>query len=344
MTMKTMYRAMQVGPGGMLELVERPIQYPDAYQVLIRVEACGVCGADASDIERADPTSLPPRVPGHEVVGRIEAMGINVPPMWKVGQRVGVGRMGGHCNQCDQCRQGRFHLCRSQPIVGASIDGGYAEMMLARSTGLVAIPDELDAVESAPILCAGIATFNALRKCGAEAGDLVAVLGIGGLGHMALQYARRMGFRVAAIGRGQDIAQDALDLGAHVYIDSAQGDASAALKQMGGAAAIIATVNDSSAVSTIVGGLAPSGRMVVLGVGKDPLSIPAGFLVGGERAIVGSITGSPMENERALGFSVLTDARPWVETLPFERANEAYRRMKSGEAKFRMVLTMGGQG
>lgn len=271
-------------------------------------------------------------------------MGTNVPSMWKVGQRVGVGRMGGHCNQCDQCRQGQFHLCRSQPIVGSSIDGGYAEMMLARRTGLVAIPNELDAVEAAPILCAGIATFNALRKCGAEAGDLVAVLGIGGLGHMALQYARRMGFRVAVIGRGQDIAHDALALGAHVYFDRAQVVASTAMKQMGGAAAIIVTTNDSSAMSAIVGGLAPGGRMVVLGVGKEPLSIPVGLLVGGERAIVGSITGSPMENERALSFSVLTDARPWVETVSFERANEAYLRMKSGEAKFRMVLTMGRQG
>lgn len=321
MTVKTMYRAMQVGPGGMLELVERPIPYPDPDQVLIRVEACGVCGADASNIERTDPTSLRPRGPGHEVVRRIEAMGINVSTMWKVGQRIGVGRMDGHCNQCDQCRQGRFHLCRSQPIVGESIDDGYAEMMLACSTDLVAIPDELDAVEAAPILCAGIATFNALRKCGAEAGDLVSVLGIGGLGHMALQYARQMGFRGAAIGRGQDIAQDALALGAHVYIDSAEDDPPAALKQMGGAAAIIATANDSSAVSTIAGGLAPSGRMVVLGVGKDPLAIPAGLLVGGEREIVGSITGSPKEKRARPGLQRADGSAPLGEN-PAVRARQ----------------------
>lgn len=341
MTVPITYRAMQVAAGGTLELVERRTPSPGPDQVLIRVEACGVCGADAADIGRADPGLQPPRVPGHEVVGRIAALGANVPSLWTIGQRVGVGRLGGHCNQCEQCRQGRFELCRNQPVVGASIDGGYAEMMLARSTGLVAIPDELDAIEAAPVLCAGIATFNALKKSGAQAGDLVAVLGIGGLGHMAVQYARRMGFRVAAIGRGQDIAQDALDLGAHVYIDGNEVDAVEALNGMGGANAIIATTNDASVVSAIATGLAPGGRMIILGVGKDPLSLAAGFLVSGERAIAGSITGSPLDNERALRFSVLTDARPWVETLPFERANDACQRMKSGAARFRIVLTMG---
>lgn len=343
MTVPTTYRAMQVAAGGTLELVDRRTPSPGPDQVLIRVEACGVCGADAADIGRADPALRPPRVPGHEVVGRIAALGASVPPRWTIGQRVGVGRLGGHCNQCGQCREGRFPLCRDQPVVGVSIDGGYAEMMLARSTGLVAIPDELDPIEAAPVLCAGIATFNALRKSGAEAGDLVAVLGIGGLGHMAVQYARRMGFRVAAVGRRQDIAHDALGLGAHVYIDGNEVDAAEALNGMGGAAAIIATVNDSPAVSGIAAGLAPGGRMVILGVGKAPLSLSPGLLVGGERTIVGSITGSPRDNERALGFSVLVDARPWVETLPFEQANEACRRMKSGDARFRMVLTMDGR-
>jgi alcohol dehydrogenase len=218
--MKTTYRAMQVPRPGLLEMVERPTPTPGVGEVLIEVEACGICGADVGDIEGADPALQPPRVPGHEVVGRIVAIGEYSPSIWRVGQRVGVGRLGGHCNECAQCRQGHFQLCQNQPFVGASCDGGYAEMMLARATGLVSIPDGLDSEEAAPILCAGIATFNALKKCGAQPGDIVAILGIGGLGHMALQYARRMGFKVVAVGRGSDIAQDALALGAHVYIDT----------------------------------------------------------------------------------------------------------------------------
>ncbi|MBN3728943.1 zinc-binding dehydrogenase, partial [Burkholderia sp. Ac-20379] len=253
----------------------------------------------------------------------------------------GVGRLGGHCLICPACRQGRFQLCANQPFVGASRDGGYAEMMLARATGLVAIPDELASEEAAPILCAGIATFNALKKCGAQAGDTVAVLGIGGLGHMALQYARRMGFRVAAVGRGAAIEADALALGAHVYIDAAREDAAARLLALGGAQAILTTIGDASAAAALMAGLAPQGRLVVLGAGKDPLPVSAGHLVAGERSVLGSITGSPWENERALDFSVLAGVRPRIETLPLERAEDAYRRMRSGEATFRMVLTMG---
>ena len=339
--MKKTYRAMQVTTPGTLELVERETPRPGTGEVLIAVEACGICGADANDIEGADPLLRPPRVPGHEVVGRIVAIGEGVTSTWKPGRRVGVGRLGGQCNECAQCRQGLFQLCRNQPFVGASCDGGYAEMMVARGTGLVSIPDELNSEEAAPILCAGIATFNALKKSGAEAGDLVAVLGIGGLGHMALQYARKMGFKVAAVGRGQDIAKDALDLGAHVYIDSNQKDAAEKLKSMGGAKAIVATIGNPAAVSSLMDGLAPQGRLVLLGAGKDPLPVPAGFLVGGERGVLGSITGSPYENERTLDFSVLTGVRPLIQTMPLERAFDAYQRMRSGEVRFRMVLTMG---
>jgi len=338
--MKATYRAVQAGRPGVLERVERDIPSPATGEVLLNVEACGICGADAADIENARLTPAQPRVPGHEVVGRIAALGPGVPSMWKIGQRVGVGRLGGHCNACGQCRQGLFNLCADQPIVGSTCDGGYAEMMLARATGLVAIPDELDAHEAAPILCAGLATFNALKKCGAEAGELVAVLGIGGLGHMALQYARNMGFRVAAIGRSQDIADDALELGAHAYIDAGREAAADALKALGGAQAIISTVTDSAAVSAALPGLAPRGRMVLLGVGKDPLSVAPGFLVGGERAVLGSLTGSPHENEKALNFSLLAGVRPRIETMPLAQAPEAYARLKSGRAKFRMVLTM----
>lgn len=341
---KKTYRAMQATTPGTLELVERETPTPGIGQVLIAVEACGICGADAADIEGADPALQPPRVPGHEVVGRIAAIGEGTPSIWKVGQRVGVGRRGGHCNECVQCRQGQFQLCQNQPVVGASCDGGYAEMMLARSTGLVSIPDELNSEEAAPIPCAGIATFNALKKSGAEAGDLVAVLGIGGLGHMALQYARKMGFKVAAVGRGQDIAEDTLRLGAHVYIDSSNEDAAEKLRSMGGAKAIVTMISDASAVSSLMGGLAPQGRLVLLGVGKDPLPVSAGHLVVGQRSVLGSITGTPYDNEKTLDFSVLTGVRPMIETMPLEKAFDAYRKMKSGDVKFRMVLTIGDTG
>ena len=338
--MKPTYRAMQVTSPGVLELVERPTPRPSWGEVLIEVEACGVCGADAADIERVAPAGAPPRVPGHEVVGRLAALGEGVSPRWTLGQRVGVGRLGGHCNECPQCRQGRFQLCENQPVVGASCDGGYAEMMIARGTGLVSIPDELASEEAAPILCAGIATFNALKKSGAEAGDLIAVAGIGGLGHLALQYARRMGFKVVAIGRGQAVAEDALALGAHAYIDATTEDAAAALRTMGGAQAILATLSHAETTSALLAGLAPRGRLVVLGVGKDPLVVPTGALVADELSVLGSITGTPYENERTLAFSILTGVRPRIEFLPLEKAQEAYCRLESGGVKYRLVLTM----
>lgn len=335
------YRAMLVTAPGRLEMVERETPPPGRGEVLIAVEACGICGADASDIERTDPAGHRPRVPGHEVVGRIAAIGEATPAIWRPGQRVGVGRLAGHCNECAQCRQGKFALCRNQQFVGSTRDGGYAEMMLARSTGLVAIPDELASTEAAPILCAGIATFNALKKSGAEAGDLVAILGIGGLGHMALQYARKMGFRVAAIGRGQEIAEDALRLGAHLYIDTHVESAADRLRGMGGAKAIIATIGQAAAVSALMAGLAPEGRLIMLGTGRDPLAVASGPLVLGARGVVGSIAGTPYESERALDFSVLTQVLPQIETMPLERAIDAYERMKTGAVKFRMVLTVG---
>lgn len=338
--MQKTYRALVITAPNQLDLVERPVPVPDAAEVLIAVEACGMCGADLNDIARVDPAGHKPRVPGHEVVGRIMALGSAMPSIWRVGQRVGVGRLGGHCNECSLCRQGKFNLCRNQQVVGSSRDGGYAEMMLARGTGLVSIPDELGSAEAAPILCAGIATFNGLKKCGAEAGDLVAILGIGGLGHMALQYARRMGFNVVAIGRGQDIADDAKALGAHHYIDTRTENAVEKLNQLGGAKAIVATIGHPDVVSPLIGGLAPEGRLLMLGAMKDPLAIPSGALVAGERGIIGSITGSPYENEKALAFSVLADVRPRIETYPLERAVEALQRLKSGDAKFRVVLTM----
>ena len=313
--MKPTHRAMQVSPSRDLELVERQTPQPGDGEILIAVQACGMCGADINDIDGADLNLSPSRVPGHEVVGQIAAIGNHVSPQWTIGQRVGVGRLGGYCLACTQCSAGLFQLCRNRPFVGSSCDGWYAEMMLARATALVRIPDELHATEAAPILCAGIATFNALKKCGAQAGDVVAVLGIGGLGHMAVQYARRMGFKVVAIGRGADIAAETIELGAHVYIDTDQSDAVARLQDMGGAVAMITTVGSGALVSSMASGLAPGGCMVVLATGKDPLSLPMGLLVGGERSIVGSITGSPFENEKALSFSVLTQGLPMIETV-----------------------------
>lgn len=338
--MKTTYRAMQVTRPGVLELVERSTPKPGSGDVLIEVEACGICGADAADIEGADPSLRPPRVPGHEVVGRIVAMGEDVPAIWKVGQRVGVGRLGGHCQVCPQCRQGQFQLCENQSFVGSSRDGGYAEMMLARATGLVSIPDELKAEEAAPILCAGLATFNALKKSGAEAGDLVAILGIGGLGHMALQYARKMGFKVAAVGRGLDIAESTLQLGAHIYLNTDVDDAGAKLKSMGGAKVILTTVDRADAIASLMSGLAPRGKLVLLGAGKDPLPVSMRQLVVGECSVQGSITGTPYESEKALNFSALVGVRPRIETMPLEKAFDAYQKMKSGQVEFRMVLTI----
>lgn len=338
--MNPTYRAMQVTRPGVLELVERPKPTPAVGEVLIRVEACGLCGADIGDIEGANPAQQPPRVPGHEVIGRLVALGEQVPPMWRLGQRVGVGRLGGHCLACSMCRRGLFNLCQEQAFVGATRDGGYAELMLARATGLVSIPEELEAHEAAPLLCAGLATFNALKKCGAEAGDTVAVVGIGGLGHLALQYARRMGFRTIAIGRGADIAQDAMALGAHRYVDTLAEDAVAALQQLGGAQAIVATIGHSATVSALLGSLAPTGRLVLLGGGKDPLAVPIGPVVVGERSIAGSMTGTPHEAERTLDFSVLAGVQPKVEIVPFLQAQEAYQRLKSGQARFRVVLSM----
>lgn len=334
------YRAMQVSSSGTLELVERDTPVPGANEVLIQVEACGICGADAADIQKAARDSASARVPGHEVVGRIVALGPQVLSRWTVGQRVGVGRLGGPCHGCDQCRQGHFQLCEDQPVVGSSCDGGYAEMMLARSSGLVSIPDQLSSQEAAPILCAGLATFNALKKCGAQAGDLVAILGIGGLGHMAVQYARKMGFKVVAVGRGSDIADNVLRLGAHLYIDNQREDALDILKKLGGAQAVITTIENAEVVSAMLGALSPEGKLIILNPARELLRLPAGQLVGGQRNILGSLTGTPYEAEQALKFSVLVNAEPVIEMMPLECANEAFQRMKSGDVKFRMVLSM----
>ncbi|WP_440095185.1 alcohol dehydrogenase catalytic domain-containing protein [Acinetobacter baumannii] len=336
--MKNTFQAMQASQTGELELVERIVPTPNKDEVLIAVEACGICGADAMTIENPNPDTFP-RIPGHEVVGRIVAIGDTESSYWKIGQRVGVGRLGGHCNQCDECRQGLFNLCSHQPVTGSTHDGGYAEMMIAKGTGLVSIPDELSSVEAAPLLCAGIATFNALKKSGAQAGDTVAILGIGGLGHLAIQYARRMGFRVIAIGRGQDIAELTHALGAHIYIDTQLENAVNRLKELGKAQAILTTITNGEVSSELFAGLAAQGKMIVVGVGKQPLVISSPLLVGGERTVQGSITGTPYEVEKTLNLSLLTDIRAIIETYPLEQAHEAYTKVRTGRVTFRAVLT-----
>ncbi|UPG93861.1 alcohol dehydrogenase catalytic domain-containing protein [Luteibacter aegosomatissinici] len=337
--MSPTYRALQVTPSGALEFVTRRRPTPPAGEVLIQVEACGMCGADLADIRVAASTPGSTRVPGHEVVGRIIDIGSGVAPIWAVGQRVGVGRLAGHCGHCRVCGEGQFHLCPHQAFVGSSRDGGYAELMLARGTGLVSIPTALDPVEAAPILCAGVATLNALRKSNAQPSDTVAILGIGGLGHMAIQYANRMGFRVVAMGRGTAKAVDAERLGAHAYIDTAHGDGPARLSALGGAQCIISTVADAQLTASFVAGLAPGGRLILLAAGREAMPMAGGPLVIAERSVHGSLTGTPRDIERALAFSELTQRLPMVECYPLADANAAIAKLSAGEARFRLVLT-----
>ncbi|HDK6795411.1 TPA: alcohol dehydrogenase catalytic domain-containing protein [Klebsiella pneumoniae] len=339
--MKQTYKAMQVSRPGQLECVEKELPVPGPGEVLIKVEACGICGADSGVVEGLEKSVEYPRVPGHEVVGTICKTSGPLPAWLKPGQRVGVGRQGGHCNACEQCRLGHFNLCQNQPVTGSTRDGGYAEYMLARETGLVAIPDDLSSVDAAPLLCAGVATFNALKKSQAQAGDTVVIQGIGGLGHLALQYARKMGFRVIAVGRGDDIAREVIALGAHYYIDTNKEEAVEVIKAFGGAKVILSTITDSHAVATLLPALLPQGRLMVVGVGKAPLSFTPGLMVGRELQINGAMTGTAIELEKTLNFSLLVAVRAQIETRSLAQAQEAYEKMRSGKASFRMVLTMG---
>jgi D-arabinose 1-dehydrogenase-like Zn-dependent alcohol dehydrogenase len=335
--MKNTYKAVEVSAPGKLQLVERRVAEPGAGQVRIRVEACGICHTDAATIEGIYPGLKLPRVPGHEVVGRIEALGSGV-SKWKIGQRVGVGFFGGEDGVCEPCRRGDMVQCQNPVTPGVTVDGGYAEVMIAEAHGIAAIPDELTSVEAAPLLCAGITTYNALRNAGLRGGDLVAVQGIGGLGHLGVQFARHMGFRTVAIGKGREKEKLAKALGAHVYIDTAADDAAAVLQRMGGARAILATAPSGDAMGPLVSGLAARGKLIVVGVPGDPIQLNAFPLVFGGRSIYGSLTGTPIDNEDTLAFSVLENIRPMIETMPLEQAADAYARMIQGKARFRMVL------
>src|SRR5207245_4955174 len=331
------YKAAQVREPGKLNLVELPIREPGPGQVRLRVEACGVCHSDAATVEGQFPGLTRPRVPGHEVVGRIDAVRLDV-SNWKIGQRVGVGFFGGQDGQCQPCQRGDFVNCLHPVVTGITADGGYAEVTIAEARALASIPDELTSAEAAPLLCAGITTYNALRNGGLRGGDLVAVQGVGGLGHLGIQFARHMGFRTVAIGRGRHKEKLAKDLGAHVYIDTAAEDAAAALQHMGGARAILATGTSGNAMGSLVSGLAARGKLIVLGVPQDQIHLNAFPLVFGGRSIYGSLTGTPIDGEDTLAFSVLENIRPMTETLPLEQAADAYARMMQGKARFRMVL------
>jgi D-arabinose 1-dehydrogenase-like Zn-dependent alcohol dehydrogenase len=334
-------KAVQVSkPGGNFEIVERPIPEPGRDQVRIKVEACGVCHSDVLVKEGYWPGIQYPRVPGHEIAGRIDAIGSDV-TLWKPGQRVGVGWHGGHCFECEPCRRGDFINCKLEKITGIHFDGGYAEYMIVGSEAVASMPDDLTADDAAPLLCAGITVFNVLRNSGARAGDTVAVQGIGGLGHLGIQYARQMGFRTIAIGRGADKKPLATKLGAHEYIDNAAGDSAQALQKLGGANVVLATAPDSKAMSALVDGLAPRGTLLVIGAGADPLSVTPIQLILGTKRVQGWASGTARDSEDTLKFSSLSGVRPMIERYPLEKAADAYQQMLSGKARFRVVLTMG---
>jgi len=333
-------RAVQVArAGGSLEIVEREVPEPARGEVRVRIEACGVCHSDSLTVEGQWSGLTFPRIPGHEIAGVIEAIGADVVE-WRVGQRVGVGWFGGNCGHCEPCRRGWLIDCRHLRIPGISYDGGYAEAVVAPASALAAIPDELGDVEAAPLLCAGVTTFNALRRSGAMPGDVVAILGIGGLGHLGVQFANKLGFRTVAIARGGDKKALARKLGAHHFIDNATEDVAAALNHLGGARAVLATVTSAKAMTPVIDGLAVRGRLIVIGVDPEPIEVTPLQLISASRSIVGHAAGASIDSQDTLAFSALSGVRPMIETLPLARAPEAYARMMRGDARFRMVLTM----
>ena len=326
-------------PGADFQIVEREVPAPGAGQVRIKVQACGVCHSDLLTKEGLWPGIQYPRIPGHEVVGVIDQVGAGVSE-WTIGQRAGVGWHGGHDGTCTSCRRGDFGNCRNMKIAGISYDGGYQQYMVAPVEALVSIPESLNDTEAAPLLCAGVTTFNALRHSGALPSDLVAVQGIGGLGHLGIQFASKFGYKVAAIGRGSENAALAKKLGASLYIDSKATNAAEALQKLGGAQVILATAPSSKAMSELIDGLGPNGKLMVIGAAFDPIEVTPPQLIVGSRTIQGWTSGTPIDAEDTLRFAELTGVRPMIETYPLEKATEAYARMISGDAQLRVVLTM----
>ena len=326
-------------PGADFEIVEREIPSPGAGQVRIKIQACGVCHSDVLTKEGLWTGIQYPRVPGHEVAGIIDEVGSGV-TAWKTGQRVGVGWHGGQDNTCRECRRGDFRNCRNLKIPGISYDGGYQQYMVAPIEALAPIPDTLNDTEAAPLLCAGITTYNALRHSGALPGDLVAIQGIGGLGHLGIQFANKFGYNVAAIGRGSENEFLAKKLGASAYIDSASSNAAQELQKLGGAQVILATAPSSKAMSALIDGLGSNGKLVVVGATFDPIEVTPIQLITGSKSIQGWAAGTAADSEDTLHFAALSGVRPMIETYPLEKAGEAYARMMSGKAQFRVVLTM----
>jgi D-arabinose 1-dehydrogenase-like Zn-dependent alcohol dehydrogenase len=336
-----MMRAVQVSKaGGPFELVERRVPEPGPREVRLKVLACGLCHSDSLTKEGHWPGITYPRVPGHEIAGVIDAVGSDV-PRWTVGQRVGVGWLGFYCGYCESCRRGSFVTFANQRVTGITMDGGYEEYVLVPFEALASIPEEISDADAGPLMCAGITTFNSLRNSGARGGDTVVVLGIGGLGHLAVQFASKMGFRTIAIARGGDKAPFAKQLGAHHYIDSTAADPAAELQRLGGAKIIVATVTNAQAMAATLGGLSVDGRLIVLGADFTPMPLNTAALIGKRAGIYGWPSGSSIDSEDTLKFSALTGVRPMVETFPLERAAEAYDRMMSNNARFRVVITTG---
>jgi D-arabinose 1-dehydrogenase-like Zn-dependent alcohol dehydrogenase len=338
--MSSEMKAAQISkPGGDFELVERDIPEPGAGQVRVKVEACGICHSDALVKEGLWPGLQYPRVPGHEIAGRIDAIGANV-ANWQKGQRVGVGWHGGHDFVCEQCRRGDFAMCVNRKVTGIDFDGGYAEYMIAPAAALAAIPDELPAEEAGPFMCAGVTVYNALRNSGARPGDVVAIQGIGGLGHLGVQYARQMGFKTIALGRGKDKEPLAKKLGAHRYIDTAASDAVAELQKLGGARVILGTAPSAKAISEVVGGLGVNGNLLVPAAPSDPLTVSVMPLIMGRRSVSGWYSGTARDSQDTLEFSAFNGVHPMIEKYPLSQVTEAYEQMHSGKVRFRVVLTM----
>lgn len=338
--MSTKMKAAQISKaGGDWELVERDVREPGPGQVRVRVEACGICHSDALVKEGLWPGLQYPRVPGHEIAGRVDAVGANV-TSWAIGQRVGVGWHGGHCFVCEQCRRGDFAMCVNRKVTGIDFDGGYASHVTVPAAALAAIPDDLPAEEAGPFMCAGVTVFNALRNSGARAGDVVAVHGIGGLGHLGVQYARRMGFNTVAINRGSDKEDLARQLGAHSYIDATANDVVAELQKLGGASVILATAPNAQAISGLVDGLAPSGKLLVPAAPSEPLSINVFSLIMKRSSVAGWYSGTAKDSQDTLEFSALSGVHPMIEKYPLDKVAEAYEQMHSGKVRFRVVLTL----
>ncbi len=334
-------RAVQISAkGGPLELVEKDLPEPGPGQVRIKVEACGICRGDNVTVAGLSPSLRYPRVPGHEIAGTIDALGAGVSG-WSQGQRVGLGWFGGHCGQCEACRRGEFVGCVKMEIPGIAYDGGYAEYMVAPISSLASIPDDLSSVDAAPLLCAGITTFNALRHAGARAGSLVAIQGLGGLGHLGVQFSAKLGYETVAIARGQEKEPFARQLGAKHYIDSDSEDIAARLKALGGAQLVLSTITDAKAMSRSIDGLGFGGKLLIVGVSREPLEVTPGQLVGARKSIEGWYNGQASDSQDTLVFSANAGVKPMIETMPLERAAEAFAKMMSGQARFRMVLTMG---